>query len=116
MKKFIVIFGLLTATAAHATTYLTDYVSAPFNSDHKILGTGYKGDILQALVVNVTTSASSEVRITDGASTVSNDLVVVPASAAVGSYYLKIGARSLVGGWRVTTRGGSSVVAVGSFR
>ncbi len=108
---------MLAATTAHATNYLTDYESFPPNSDHVIVGgNGAKGDLLDHLVINVTTSATGIVMITDGASTVADDLVVSPASTPIGTYWINVGARSRTGAWRVTTRGGASVIAVGSFR
>lgn len=115
MKTFLIL-AMLAAIPANATMYITDYKSIPFNSDHTRFGSGVSGEYLDHLVVNVTTSASSSVAITDGASTVADDLVLVPASTPVGTYYIQVGARSRVGGWRITTRAGASVLAVGAFK
>jgi hypothetical protein len=118
MKTFLVLALLAAVPAFGASAYKTDYESVAFDANHQTLGpVGAAGDVLERLVINVTTTGTSRVAITDGASTLpSGDLVIVPVNTPVGSYSIYIGSRSVLGGWRVTTGAGVSVLAVGSFK
>lgn len=74
-------------------------------------GAGAKGDFLHRLVVTVTTSATSQVTLLDGATS----YIIIPANAAVGVYPIMIEAASASGAWSVTTAAGVSVFATGIF-
>lgn len=93
----------------------TDYEEVAAGQTAQQLGpVGGLGDILERIVVNVTTSATSQVTIIDG----NVSMVVVPANTPIGSYSIAIGARARVTttpGWKITTAAGVSVVAVGRF-
>jgi len=116
MKNLFLLALFAAAMPAHATNYITDYESVPAGSVAQVLGfNGAAGDILERLVINVTTSgATSEVSVIDGSSPIKN--VILPANTPVGSYSIYVGARSRLGGWKVSAGAGSSVFAVGSFR
>lgn len=92
----------------------TDYeFVAASQTDQVLGGDGAPNDLLARLVVNVTTSATGTVGIKDGASGTLRTLV--PANTPIGVYHVEIGARSVDGGWRITTGAGASVFAVGQF-
>jgi hypothetical protein len=95
----------------------TDYEVVAAGQTDQILGNvGAKGDILERLVVNVTTSgATGTVAIKDGDGSA---VTIVPANTPVGVYSVVIGARSkatVTPGWKVTTGAAASAVAVGKF-
>lgn len=93
----------------------TDYEAVAASQTAQQLGpVGGLGDVLERVVVNVTTSATSQVTIIDG----DQSMVIVPANTPIGSYSIAIGARARVTttpGWKITTAAGVSVVAVGRF-
>ena len=86
-------------------------------SDSK-LGKGEIGDILQRLVVSVSTAATSAVSIKDSAG--GSAVPIVPVNTPVGVYSVELGiaAKGSSGaqGWHITTGAGVSVVAVGDFK
>lgn len=77
-------------------------------------GTGAIGDYLGSLICVVSTAATAQVQIKDGADTA---ITVFPNSpgGGVGTYVLKIGLKSRAGAWQVTTGAGVAVIAKGSF-
>ncbi len=93
----------------------TDYEEVAAGQTAQQLGpVGGLGDILERLVVNVTTAATSAVSIIDG----NVSMTIVPANTPIGVYSVQVGARAKVTttpGWKVTTAAGVSVVAVGRF-
>ena len=91
----------------------TEYELVAPSAANQVLGTaGSTGDFLARLSVNVTTSATSDVSIKDGANTA---IVVVPAVTPVGVYTVELGLRSRSGAWQITTGAGVQVVAIGQF-
>lgn len=73
------------------------------------------GQILERLVVNVTTSATSQVQIKDGNGTA---ITIVPNNTPIGTYSVIIGAvcrNAISPGWKITTAAGVSVLAIGRF-
>lgn len=94
----------------------TDYRSVAASQTDSLLGTsGRKGDILERLIINVNTAATSTVSIKDGSGSA---ISVMSATTPVGTYSIEIGARctdATTPGWRVTTGAGVSVIAVGQF-
>lgn len=93
----------------------TDYEEVAAGQTGQQLGpVGALGDVVERLIVNVTTSATSQVTLIDG----NVPMVLVPAVTPVGVYSVKVGARAKVTttpGWKLTTGAGVSVVAVGRF-
>ncbi len=91
----------------------TDYEAVAVSQTDQVLGpTGATGDILERLVVTVSTAASSTVSIKDGSGSA---IPILAVNTPVGVYEVPIGARSTGGAWKVTTGAGASVLAVGSF-
>lgn len=88
------------------------YRTVAASQTDQVLGAG-RGDLLERLVVVVTTSATSQVQIKDGFG--GSNIVVVPNNHPVGAYTIEIGIRCQSPGWRITTGAGVSVVAVGHF-
>lgn len=95
------------------TTYTT--VAASQTDQNIATAVSSTGQILERLVVTVTTAATSQVQIKDGNGSA---ITIVPNNTAVGVYSIDIGAVSRVAttpGWKVTTGAGVSVVAIGRF-
>lgn len=95
----------------------TDYEAVAAGQTDQICGPkGALQDILERLVVNVTTAATGTVAITDGNGT---PIILVPVNTAIGVYSIEIGALAKVTtgtpGWKITTGAGASVLAVGRF-
>ena len=90
------------------TTY--EYV-APSTTAQVMGNLGAKGDMLVRVVATVLTSATSNLNIIDG----STSIPLIPAAAAVGVYSLTVEAQSLNAGWSITTGAGVSAVVVGNF-
>jgi len=100
-------------------SFNTDYETVAAGSTNQTLGTtGTAGDILERLIITVTTAVSAAVSIKDG----NGDAIsVLPNSpgGGVGVYVVEVGARCVnttTPGWKVTTGAGSSVIGVGRFR
>lgn len=94
--------------------YPTDHEEVAVSQTDQVLGpVGGAGDILERLVVTVTTAdATSAVTIKDGGNSA---IPVIPPSAPIGVYSVRIGARSTSGAWKVTTLAGATVMAIGRF-
>lgn len=118
MMKQILILALFLVAAhesfAGSEPAHTDYEPVGPSATAQVLGpVGGAGDVLERLVVHVTTSgATGTVAVLDG----SNAMAVVPASTPVGVYSVLIGARSSSGAWKVTTGAGASTIAIGRFK
>lgn len=92
----------------------TDYEDVAASQTDQVLGpVGAAGDVLDTLIVTVTTAATSTVSIKDGSGSA---IVITAANTPIGVYSVPIGARSRSGAWKVTTGAGASALAVGSFR
>ena len=90
----------------------TFYETVAASQTAQVLGvTGGVGDTLMRLIVTVTTSATSQVTLLDGATS----YIIVPAVTPVGVYQIDINAVSVSGAWKVTTGAGVSVMGVGNF-
>lgn len=74
-------------------------------------GAGAKGDFLFRLICSITTSATSQVTLLDGATSI----IVVPAVSPVGVITIPIESASASGAWSVTTAAGVAVIGVGIF-
>ena len=111
----LVILSIIAFTSVvFAGPYKTDYEAVAVSQTDQVLGsTGGIGDLLERLIIYVSTSATGTVAIKDGTG---NPMNISPANIAVGVYSIEIGARSTSGAWKVTTGAGASVMAVGSFK
>jgi hypothetical protein len=90
----------------------TFYETVAASQTAQVLGvTGGTGDTLMRLIITVTTSATSQVTLLDGATS----YIIVPAVTPVGVYQIDIGAVSVSGAWKITTGAGVSVMGVGNF-
>lgn len=93
--------------------YQGDYEFVPPSSSNQALGaSGQQGDILENLIVDVGTAATSAVSLKDGGDTA---VEIVPANTPIGVYSLRIHAKSRTGAWQVTTAAGVRVMATGRF-
>jgi len=90
----------------------TFYETVAASQTAQVLGvTGGVGDTLMRLIITVTTSATSQVTLLDGATS----YIIVPAVTPVGVYQIDINAVSVNGAWKITTGAGVSVMGVGNF-
>ena len=90
----------------------TFYETVAASQTAQVLGvTGGAGDTLMRLIITVTTSATSQVTLLDGATS----YIIVPAVTPVGVYQIDINAVSVNGAWKITTGAGVSVMGVGNF-
>ena len=90
----------------------TFYETVAASQTAQVLGvTGAAGDTLMRLIITVTTSATSQVTLLDGATS----YIIVPAVTPVGVYQIDINAVSVSGAWKITTGAGVSVMGVGNF-
>lgn len=87
---------------------------AASQTDQAMGATGATGDYLESLICVVSTAATSQVQIKDGAGSA---ITVLPNSvgAGVGTYILPVGLISLSGAWKITTAAGVAVIATGRF-
>lgn len=94
-----------------------EYETVAVSQTDQVLGTsGARGDLLDRLIITVSTAATSTVSIKDGAA--GSSIPILAANAGIGVYTVFLGIRAGTlanGGWRVTTGAGASVVAVGRF-
>ena len=91
-----------------------NYQAIAVSQSAKVLGlNGAKGDILQRIIVTVSTSgANGTCSITDGSGSA---ISIIPASAILGTHIIEIGAKSTSGAWKVTTGSAATALAIGSF-
>jgi len=93
----------------------TEYETVAASQTTQALGAvGAAGDLLSRLICVVTTAATAQVQIKDGADTA---ITVFPNSpgGGVGTYTIPIGLQSRTGAWQVTTGAGVAVIACGVF-
>lgn len=92
-----------------------DYEHVAAAQTDQVLGaTGATGDLLEGLVCVVTTAATAQVLIQDGAGTAIEVLPNNPGGG-IGTYYIPLSIRSTGGAWSVTTGAGVAVLATGNF-
>lgn len=91
----------------------TDYEFVAVSQSDQVLGpVGAKGDVLEKLIVTVTSSATGTVSLKDGDGTAR---AITSANTPIGVYTVELSERSTAGAWKVTTGAGASVHAVGRF-
>lgn len=77
-------------------------------------GTGAIGDYLHRIVCTVSTAATGNVIILDGAG-FSHTILPASPGGGIGQYNIELNMRSKNGSWRITTGAGVEVMAVGIF-
>lgn len=86
---------------------------AASQTDQVIGGAGAIGDLLERVIVTVSTAGATGIAsIKDGGG---SSIPLVTSGAAVGVYSIDIGARSSAGAWKVTTGAAATAIAVGRF-
>ena len=91
----------------------TDYEAVAASQTAQVLGAvGKIGDILEVLVVSVATAATGTCTINDGGGA---EIIITAANTPIGVYSVRIGARSKVGSWQVTTGAGATALGIGRF-
>jgi len=114
MKLFILSLVLMLPGVARAEPPHTDYEVVPFSSTATTLGvTGGAGDVLEKMIVAVSATTANKVFIQDGSAP---SIVVFAAGAAIGTYSLNLGMRSVNGAWKVSTDTSASVIGIGRFK
>ena len=97
-----------------SSPYRYQYEHVPVSTTARVLGgTGAVGDYLHRIICTVSTAATGNVVIGDGAFS----HTILPASPGTGinSYNIEINAASVSGAWKITTGAGVEVLAVGIF-
>lgn len=92
-----------------------DYEDVAASQSAQVLGAaGAIGDLLERLICVVSTAATAQVQLTDGSGAA---FTIFPNSpgGGIGTYVIRVGARSMGGAWKVTTAAGVAVRAVGRF-
>lgn len=115
MRSLILAAALFASMPVMANEPLnTDYETvAASQSDQALGATGAVGDVLETLVVTVATSATGTASIKDGSG---SDIPITAANTPIGVYWVRIGARSSSGAWKVTTGAGATALAIGRFK
>jgi hypothetical protein len=96
----------------HPYEYQYEHV-ATSQTAHVLGGTGAAGDYLHRLICTVSTAATGNVILLDGAT--SHTLSPASAGTGVNVYNIEVNAISRTGSWKVTTGAGVEVIAVGIF-
>ena len=92
-----------------------EYETVAASQTDQVMGaTGKIGDYIEGLIIVVSTAATAQVQIKDGAGSA---ITVFPNSpgGGVGTYNVALGMRATGAGWKITTGAGCSVIAVGNF-
>ena len=92
----------------------SEYETVAASQTGQVLGAiGAKGDYLHKLICVVSTAATSQVIMLDGATSIT----VLPNAVGqgIGTYTIPIELKSASGAWSVTTAAGVAVIATGSF-
>lgn len=95
----------------------TMYETVAASQTDQIIGpTGFVGDLIERVIVTVTTSATGTCSIKDGNGSA---IPLTAANTPIGVYVVEIGARCVnatTPGWKITTGAGASALCVGLFR
>jgi len=123
--KFLILLSFLFVHACHGTAAFAavasdDYELIAASQTDQILGPGTaatkQGDVLEMLIITPETTGPGLVAIQDGDATAINVYTGGTVSAELQPIVIKLGAKSRVGSWSVTTGANVHVVAVGKFR
>lgn len=94
-------------------TYAYQYETVAASQTAQVMGgNGKVGDFIYRLVCVVTTVATSQVNLLDGATSI----VVLPANvASIGTTTITLECASQSGAWAITTGAGVAVIGIGIF-
>jgi hypothetical protein len=94
----------------------SNYQVVPASSSGVVLKTANGGtsDYVENVICVVATAATSQVQLQDGTAAA---FTVLPNAVAggIGTYVIRVAAKSNSGSWKVTTGAGVSVIATGAF-
>ncbi len=108
--------AMLPAFAASGPTANTDYELIAASQTAQVLGpVGGVGDVLEQCLIVPETTGAGTVAIKDGSGTAIN-IFVAGTLADLSPLVVKIGARSAVGAWQITTGANVHVVCTGRFK
>ena len=94
--------------------YEYQYEHVPVSQTAQVLGgTGATGDYIHRLCCTVSTAATGNVIIIDGA--FSHTIQPASPGSGIGQYNIEINATSRNGPWKITTGAGVEVLAIGIF-
>lgn len=118
MKKFILITSLLFGMNAFCAYDISDYETVEASQTDQVLGpVGKAGDILETLIITpLATLSPGAVSIKDGSG--SSITIFSGGASSLVDYkpiVVHVSARSVSGGWKVTTGASVNVNAIGSF-
>jgi hypothetical protein len=103
------------ADAVAAWNPNTEYETVAASQTDQVMGaTGGAGDYLDHCTLMVATAATAATVIEDGASTAIYSFANSPGGG-IGVYDIQVHAKSVTGGWTITTGAGVSVICVGDF-
>ncbi|HKZ01522.1 MAG TPA: hypothetical protein VJ180_04745 [Pyrinomonadaceae bacterium] len=89
-----------------------EYETVAASVTDQVLGeTTAKGGRLHRLLCNVTTSATSNVILSDGSDTIT----IMPNARALGTYLIELNIATAKGPFKITTSAGVSVLAIGKW-
>lgn len=93
--------------------YRYQYEHCPSSSTTVLGGAGATGDYIHRIVCTVTTAATSQVQIRDGAGFTHT---ILPNNvSAIGNYNIELNVTSRLGAWSIITGAGVEVLAMGIF-
>lgn len=94
--------------------YQLQYETVAVSQTDQVMGaTGASGDLLQRVLVMVSTAgANGTCSIKDGAGSA---ISIVPASTAIGVYVVELGVKSTSGAWKLTTGSAATAIGIGRF-
>lgn len=97
----------------HPYEYQYEHVAAG-QTAQVLGGTGALGDYLHRIICTVSTSATGNVVLFDGAG-VSHTILPALCGTGINTYNIELGSISKFGSWRITTGAGVEVLAIGIF-
>lgn len=93
----------------------SSYETVAASQTTQVMGTtGAVGDYLDSVVIVVSTAATAQVQIKDGANTAITIFPNTPGQG-VGTYVIPLGLWSVAGAWQITTGAGAAAIGIGNF-
>lgn len=97
-----------------------DYQQVPVSTASQKIsgqaGQGLAGDILEGILITPSATTTGGVSLRDGTTGAIIEVLAAGILSDLKPFYAKIGARSIVGAWHVTTGAGVLVTAFGRFQ